>query len=343
MFRSLMKQCFENDHHYHRYQLDGGNALLRMRVANKLKEEEGGYVLHRPSNMKKFSLLFIISLFINGVVADERESVSVMEGDSVTLHNTKIQRDYLIEWRFGDVIAKINGGANKISINDDVLDGRFRDRLQVNKQTGDLTITDITTQHSGDYQLQIINIHTTRKTFNICVFDYRQKVKTVTVGDSLILYNNVTKKTEDEKMVWSIRHNNSPVAKIIRNGIEFTYNVHDERFRDRLKVDDQTRDLIITNIRPEDSGSYEINITVGRHLYTIHRLFSVNVKEQDQSSDSRSRTVIIAVIIIVVLVLVLVVALAVVHRSRTAGNGDRKNESDSINCGGGADDDGTCP
>ncbi|XP_073718080.1 uncharacterized protein [Misgurnus anguillicaudatus] len=90
---------------------------------------------------------------------DEVKSVSVMEGDSVTLHtDIKLQTNDLTVWRFGlqnSLIASINGVSKDISIYDDVLDGRFRDRLQVNNQTGDLTITNITTQHTGLYQIAI--------------------------------------------------------------------------------------------------------------------------------------------------------------------------------------------
>ncbi|XP_073717881.1 uncharacterized protein [Misgurnus anguillicaudatus] len=86
------------------------------------------------------------------------EVKSVMEGDSVTLHSnlTEIQSKDVIVWKFGpqeSLIAQINREANKVLINADVLDGRFRDRLQVNDQTGDLIITNITTQHTGLYQM----------------------------------------------------------------------------------------------------------------------------------------------------------------------------------------------
>ncbi|XP_065099456.1 uncharacterized protein [Paramisgurnus dabryanus] len=226
------------------------------------------------------TLLFLISLFINGVVTDD--SMSVYEGDSVTLHTdlTDIQTDHLINWRFGDqqdLIAKINrADNNSLRIYDDVLDGIFRDRLQVNNQTGDLIITNITTQHNGLYQLEIIRGKITKKTFNINVSG--DKVKTVAVGDSVILVNNVTKKPGDEKMVLRIRHNNSPVAEII--GTVLTYNVNGERFRDRLKVDDHTGDLIIRDITTDDSGSFEVDIIVGSHTYTIHRSFSIPVKDE---------------------------------------------------------------
>ncbi len=86
---------------------------------------------------------------------------SVMEGDSVTLHTdlTDIQKYELVLWTFGPVstrIAQINNVVNKISLYNDVLDGKFRDRLQLDDRTGSLTITNTRTKDSGLYTLQII-------------------------------------------------------------------------------------------------------------------------------------------------------------------------------------------
>ncbi|XP_073700521.1 T-lymphocyte surface antigen Ly-9-like [Garra rufa] len=95
----------------------------------------------------------------SGVFGDGLKSVSVTEGDSVTLNTglTEIMYEDMILWRYGaenTLIAEINVMASSISINDDVLDGRFRDRLKLDYQTGSLTITNITTEHAGLYKLQ---------------------------------------------------------------------------------------------------------------------------------------------------------------------------------------------
>ncbi|XP_073718047.1 uncharacterized protein [Misgurnus anguillicaudatus] len=129
--------------------------------------------------MKKIVLMFVyFSLCfccLTGVFGDEVKSVSVMEGDSVTLHSnlTEIQSKDVIEWRFGLQqirIAEVNKEANRVSIYDDVLDGRFRDRLKLNTQTGDLTILNVTTQHAGIYQLNIRSNRMSTYLFNVTLY-----------------------------------------------------------------------------------------------------------------------------------------------------------------------------
>ncbi len=109
-----------------------------------------------------------------GAETNEIQSMSVVEGDSVTLNTdvTEIRKNDDILWKFGaqkSLIAKINREAG-ISSTSDVLDGRFRDRLKLNNQTGSLTITNITTQHAGLYEVKIIAAKLSSKTFNVSVF-----------------------------------------------------------------------------------------------------------------------------------------------------------------------------
>uniref|UniRef100_A0A8C2K9T1 Ig-like domain-containing protein n=1 Tax=Cyprinus carpio TaxID=7962 RepID=A0A8C2K9T1_CYPCA len=104
--------------------------------------------------------------------SDEVKSVSVMEGDSVSLQtNTELQTENLIIWTFGHPethIALIIKKAGIFSTYDDVLDGRFRDRLKLDHQTGSLTITNTRTTHSGLYQVILIRRKITYS-FNVTV------------------------------------------------------------------------------------------------------------------------------------------------------------------------------
>ncbi|XP_056304464.1 uncharacterized protein LOC130216596 [Danio aesculapii] len=103
------------------------------------------------------------------------ESVSVIEGDSVTLKTgvAEINEDVEMVWKYGaekSLIAQISGFAG-IFCTYDVLDGRFRDRLKVDHQTGSLTITNIRFEHAGDYILDISEAKQTFKTFSVSVYD----------------------------------------------------------------------------------------------------------------------------------------------------------------------------
>ncbi|KAL1252163.1 hypothetical protein QQF64_019959, partial [Cirrhinus molitorella] len=99
------------------------------------------------------------------------KSMSVMEGDSVTLNSdTELQTDDVIQWRFGSkntVIATINKGTESFFTSDGP-DGRFRDRLKLDKTTGSLTITNITTTDSGLYQIRAKIIYR----FSVTVYDH---------------------------------------------------------------------------------------------------------------------------------------------------------------------------
>ncbi len=74
------------------------------------------------------------------------ESVSVMEGDSVTLYTgaTEICEGDDTMWKYGaekSLIAKIK--RRRKSSPHDIPDESFRDRLKLDSKTGSLTITNI--------------------------------------------------------------------------------------------------------------------------------------------------------------------------------------------------------
>ncbi len=104
--------------------------------------------------------------------ADEDKVKSVSVGKSVTLNTnlTQIQGINLIKWRFGDTGPVIAEFENNISTTN--LTERFRDRLQLDHQTGSLTIKNMTTTDSGRYKLQINwNNETQHVIFNVTGVD----------------------------------------------------------------------------------------------------------------------------------------------------------------------------
>ncbi|XP_026101104.1 CD48 antigen-like [Carassius auratus] len=120
-------------------------------------------------------LLFCLGLWqVNGVFGDtvKVKSVSVLEGDSVTLDSgfSEMMDEHVIRWRFGSentLIAEISVMDDRITVYDDVLDERFRDRLKLDHQTGSLTITNTRTEHTGLYQLQTSSVS---KNFTLTVY-----------------------------------------------------------------------------------------------------------------------------------------------------------------------------
>jgi len=95
--------------------------------------------------------------------------VTVMEGDSVTLHTSlsEILNDDTILWLFGPKDSFISQITRKDDLNSIYFtdDERFRHRLQVDQNTGSLTVRNIRIRHSGQYKLSISR----KKIFNVTV------------------------------------------------------------------------------------------------------------------------------------------------------------------------------
>lgn len=117
------------------------------------------------------SISFSVLVF---VITGEVKTVSVMKGESVTLHTglTEIQRDDFITWMFGDIILaeiyKNPSSLDQLFYTYDGPDERFRDGLELNNQTGSLTITQSKTSNSGVYEVKI-NRHAIYRRFTVTV------------------------------------------------------------------------------------------------------------------------------------------------------------------------------
>ncbi|XP_016319381.1 CD48 antigen-like [Sinocyclocheilus anshuiensis] len=103
-------------------------------------------------------LVFFCLFFSPLIGAETDEVVSAMEGGSFTLRTGFTERsgDHEIEWRFGSsrtLLIRIKAG--NIITSNDTSHTIFRDRLLLERQTGDLTITNITNEHTGVYELSI--------------------------------------------------------------------------------------------------------------------------------------------------------------------------------------------
>nr|XP_055073159.1 uncharacterized protein LOC129453124 isoform X2 [Misgurnus anguillicaudatus] len=130
------------------------------------------------STPKNQCLLVLLLLPIQGVFNEKTQeqksvdvSLSMTEGESVTLESgvTEIQRNDLILWTYGDTrIAQMNKEPGKISLYDGD-NGMFRDKLHLNNQNGSLTITNISTEHTGVYRLEMISSGVLSKTFRVTV------------------------------------------------------------------------------------------------------------------------------------------------------------------------------
>ncbi len=130
--------------------------------------------LYKPSE----ALICVTSVCSSGVFS---ESVSVMEGDSVTLNtDIEIRENDDVLWKYGAEISQIAKMKKKKQIQYNVTDERFRDRLKLDNQTGSLTITNITTEHAGVYKVEITGANLTSKTFSVSVYGERSFVEMFT-------------------------------------------------------------------------------------------------------------------------------------------------------------------
>nr|XP_021325344.1 uncharacterized protein LOC100332737 [Danio rerio] len=212
------------------------------------------------------------------------DNIRAAEGESVTLSTdlTELKNDDQIQWRFGNrdtLIAEITKQTSSFSVFDDVLDGRFRDRLKLDNKTGSLTITNITTEHAGVYKVQI---NTEINTVKLIVFGDDKEVS-VKKGNSVTLSSGVTEMNNDEQIQWKFGNEYTLIAEINKQNNSFFVfdDVLDGRFRDRLKLDNKTGSLTITDSRAEHAGVYKLQTNYKDIMFLLAFYDEISVKEGD--------------------------------------------------------------
>ncbi|XP_016115260.1 SLAM family member 9-like [Sinocyclocheilus grahami] len=189
--------------------------------------------------------------------------------------------DDVIQWRFGNgniLIAEINKRADSMTVYDDVLYGRFRDRLKLDNQTGSLTITNTRIRQAGRYKLQINSV---RNYFTLIVYDEISVLE----GDSVTLNSGLPEIVEGDQIQWWFGHKSSLIAEINQQADDITVN---NQFRH--KQDNQTGSLTITNTTTEDAGRYKLQINSVSKSFslTVNARLPVPVISRDCSSSSSS-------------------------------------------------------
>ncbi|XP_026053171.1 SLAM family member 9-like [Carassius auratus] len=98
-------------------------------------------------------------------------------------------------------------------------------------------------------------------------------VVSVMEGDSVSLNTDVTEVQREDQILWMFGPKETRIAELYKNSIDM-FNSN-ERFGDRLQMDNQTGSLIIRNTRRTDSGLYKRQIR--SHRGNSDKTFSVTV------------------------------------------------------------------
>ncbi|XP_029605894.1 SLAM family member 5-like [Salmo trutta] len=120
---------------------------------------------------------YLIPTFWLFVVADLKAEVKPLrgrEGQTATLHTglAKLQSDAKILWIFGPDSPDIFIVESQVFRGEIITEykGRFQGRLQLDRETGSLTIRNLTINDAGLYQLQVISEQVTYHNFIFTVY-----------------------------------------------------------------------------------------------------------------------------------------------------------------------------
>ncbi|KAL6466549.1 hypothetical protein MHYP_G00243530 [Metynnis hypsauchen] len=127
------------------------------------------------SSRRAFICLIIYTTGLLCSAGEEVVRLQELEGNTGTIHTglTGVQSDAQILWFYGPENADIRIVNSQIIRGEIITDydsERFRDRLQLNRTSGSLTIRNISREDSGVYKLQIITKRTSVWSFSVDVY-----------------------------------------------------------------------------------------------------------------------------------------------------------------------------
>ncbi|XP_058616657.1 uncharacterized protein LOC131530413 isoform X3 [Onychostoma macrolepis] len=218
------------------------------------------------------SVLFWLLLVVDGVFAADdvkSVSVSVLVGDSVTLNtdDTETQGAEALRWKIQDekqFIAEIDKEAGKKPDVPGNNDERFKGRLELDDQTGSLTITNLKTTDSRVYELHIKKKESKCTRFNVTVRDVVESVS-VMEGDSVTLHTDVKVKGDDQ-ILWEFGDQVTIIARLNGPADGRWSNIH---------LNDQTGELTFSNIQSDQTGDYKMEFNTSSMI--LHRKFRIDI------------------------------------------------------------------
>ncbi|KAA0711784.1 hypothetical protein E1301_Tti019099 [Triplophysa tibetana] len=275
----------------------------------------------KVSTINIFIFLFLSLVFHGvGLDPDEVKSVTVTEGENVTIPTDVVkQKDDNIRWHHR---AEHYTGA-KVQENGIRIISPDGKKWKMNNQTGDLTITNTTTEDSGLYQLKIRrNNMNTYKHFNVTVYTHLPVPVNITYcsprsssSERCVVLCSVMNVSHDVSVSWykgkSLLSSISVSDLNIRLSLPLEVEYQDTNtYRCVVKnpITNQTQDLNISHVCQPCADSYNLTFIVSinlviwmicifiilvytrkRYIKAVCRRFSHNkVPPADEESNSKS-------------------------------------------------------
>ncbi|XP_056304371.1 uncharacterized protein LOC130216498 isoform X2 [Danio aesculapii] len=274
---------------------DGPDAIFTNRLISDkktgsltikdIKEYHAGLYKLQISNSSRATTNKTFKVLVNF------EKVSVMEGNPVTLKvHVEIDKKDEIQWLYEEENTLIAEMKRRGRDKNYVGGGRFKDRLMVDDKTGSLTIKNTRPDHAGLYTLKINSSKgTSYKHFSMFV---RARMILEKEGNNITL-NVQAELQRDDLILWMFEDENNLIAQMNGETKETTF-TEDERFRNKLLLDEKTGSLTIRNARNEHSGAYKLHIVSSKKsTHSTFRIFVCDYSDPNTVSVTAEESLIL--------------------------------------------------